>query len=166
MGYGGWMGVGILPLLWGHTNNNMIRATMAILAPTTCSLVMTSFFVAFYMLASLIWTVGGVMANPVFLLSSMGSVCIATISVAMYFALPLYMQGKTIVEEVEPSDNESEGSEEESQGSETSEEEDNRTVSDAESTDIEPVEPTAEPDNTWREQANFEGLRNAPELTA
>jgi hypothetical protein len=165
MGYGGWMGVGILPLLWRYTKNNVIRAAMAILSPAMCSLATTSIFVLFYMSAYFVLNVGKVMTSPVFLLSSMGTVCIAVISVAMYFALPLYMS-KT--EESQSESQDEEESQSESQDEEESQSEsdnshsgsqDDVSVSDAESTDI-------EPDNSWREEANFDGLRTAPELPA
>lgn len=156
MGYGGWMGVGILPLLWSNTENKGIRAILAILSPTVCSFVMTSLFVVFYMAAQFIWNVGAIMVNPVFLLSSMGAICIAVCSIGMYFALPYYMKPKDDKDSMD-SEHEHDGSEVDSQASEN--ESHASTELDAESTDI-------EPDNSWREQADFEGLRAAPELPA
>ncbi len=170
MGYGGWMGVGILPLLWSYTNTRATRVFMAVLSPVACSFIMTSLFTVFYLAAQFIWNVGAIMVNPVFLLSSMGAVCIVACSMGMYFAIPYYMRKKEESESDSEagsevcSESENEGtesseheSENETEGSEATESE--GTVSDAESTDI-------EPDNSWREQANFEALRTAPELPA
>ncbi len=175
MGYGGWMGVGIMPLIWSSTNNNVIRFILSFFSPAICSFAMTAFFLAFYMISMFIRSMGEIMTNPTFLVSSMGSVVISLTSLALYVALVRKKlidsnEKDTEGSEAEGSEGESsevessegESSEDEGEGSEASESE----SSEGESSDAEGTVPNTESTYTWREKANFAGLREAPELPA
>jgi hypothetical protein len=192
MGYGGWMGIGLLPIVWKYSNNFMLKAMISLLAPGICALTMAAFFTIFYTFAVVLRTISLIMLNPAFLVSSMGTITIVVVSLGIFGMLQYANKTAESAEDSEGSGEDSEGSGEDSDGSgedsegsgedsdgsgedsdgsgedsdgsgedsEGSEESDNShsgTVSDAESTDIE--------DNSWREEANFEGLRNAPVLS-
>jgi hypothetical protein len=180
MGYGGWMGIGLLPIVWKYSNNIMVKTMISLLSPGICALTMAAFFMIFYTFAVFLRTISLIMLNPAFLVSSMGTVSIVVVSLGMYRMLTYKKSESEVSEDSEGSEEsgedsegseesgeesedsegsgeDSEGSGEDSDGSEESDNSHSGTVSDAESTDIE--------DNSWRNEANFEGLRNAPVLS-
>jgi hypothetical protein len=201
IGYGGWAGVALIPLMMLYTDSFAVRAMSIVLAPCVGALVAVSTVTITYTVSLLAHSVLSVMINPAFMNTLCASIPLSTSAVSLYLVTN-YIRAQEMKDEKDKKDKNKEGAETDEENNETSEESDqsdqsdqesdqtdqesdqtdqsdqdnnteeddeeddeeteNKTVSDAESTDI--SEPDQEPDHAWRNEANFDGLRNAPPI--
>ncbi len=160
MGFGGWMGVGILPIIWSSTEHPVIRFVLSFLSPGVCAFVMTAVFLAFYGVSFFIRSMAEIMTHPTFLVSGMGTIVLAIISIAFYISIRMGNHLDVL-------ENSTNSVEQESSDSDTQEDNDSQEddSSHASSTDMDEdkddKEDVGNADNSWRSTANFEGLRNA-----
>lgn len=160
------MGVGILPIIWSSTEHPVIRFVLSFLSPGVCAFVMTAVFLAFYGVSFFIRSMAEIMTHPTFLVSGMGTIVLAIISIAFYISIRmgnhldvLENSSAAVKEEQEDSeDNEDYGSQEDSQDESDNSSHASSTDMDEDKDDKEDV---GNADNSWRSTANFEGLRNA-----
>ena len=218
LGYGGWLGVAMLPILWSIPVSKTVRAALSVLMLPLSALTLTAVFACFYVTSLFTYHMASVMISPQFLHSCIGIVCISIASLAFWIGsskrLDIRVQmeyeakkdeedGEETVGNEEDGDetvgneedgeetvgneedgDETVGSEEngeedgEEDGEETEEETEEETVGseeDGEASDDSHEETVGsdESDNshtnsandtTWRETANFEGLRTAAPL--
>ncbi len=85
IGYGGWLGMALMPVIWRLPIRGSVMIVLSCAAPPLCGIVMTGFFSAIYAAAYLIYTVSSIMVDPLFLKSCVGSCAIGLGSIALYF---------------------------------------------------------------------------------
>jgi hypothetical protein len=168
LGYGGWTGIALLPIVWSLSVSKSVRAILSILLIPTTALVVTASFGGFYLFANFVHAITSVMISAQFIHSSLAIVCVGVGSVGLFLAGTKRLEIQMVVEtevrdgndgnddgsQVDETTSEPVSSDEESDGSHTS--------ADDESTEEGSSE---EEDNTWRETANVDGLREAPPLS-
>jgi hypothetical protein len=177
IGYGGWMGVGILPVILVATDSNKMRAVLFFLAPPTCALLMTTAFSTLYGISKFFHFMSSIMISPFFLNSATGSAALSIILFScVFYGMDAFAphrvqkmveaekarEGESEEEsEEDVGSSESDGSEEASEGSEGSEEEPEEDVGSSE-------ESEEASDEDVRDAAialiNLDPLRNAPPL--
>ncbi len=175
IGYGGWAGIMISPLLMNATASNSTRCVMFFLSPPICAILMTAIIVTMYGFGVMIHTTFSVMIHPQFLHTLCSSITLM-VSALSASALLRYYTWKSLKDsssQNEENDTASEHTQTDASSTDISETEDedteNSQTSEAEDEDTEnsqtsEAEDEEEVDNSWRETANFEGLRNAPPL--
>ncbi len=178
LGYGGWMGVALLPVVWSLPVSKTVRTFASVLLVPTSAFVVTAAFSAFYMFSLFLYNMASIMISPTFLHSCLGIVCIGVGSVGMFVAsgrvgirIQVDKDAQESEGESEGSEGESEGSEGESEGSEGSQDESEGSQDESEESQEEShndsegsVEKEDGKDDSWRKEANFEGLRKADPL--
>ncbi len=185
LGYGGWLGVAMLPILWSIPVSKTVRAALSILMLPLSALTLTAVFACFYMTSLFTYHMASIMISPQFLHSCIGIVCLAIGSVAFWIGsskrLDIRVQMEYEAKKDEEDGEETVGSEEdgdETVGSDDDAEETDDGEQDGEEAvgseeDGEDTVGSEESDNshtnsandtTWRETANFEGLRTAAPL--
>jgi hypothetical protein len=177
MGYGGWLGVALLPVVWSlpAPASKGVKLLMSLLIPSMSAILLTGFFYSFYGIAYVTYTMSSIMIHPAFLKSCVGSVCIALSSIGLY----VVQHGKTVTvsdaEESEESEEDAEESEESEEDAEESEEEEEEAeyAEDSQDEDEEDEDAEANP-QIWRsapnnlppcDNVNTDPLRNAPPLS-
>lgn len=164
MGYGGWSGLMIAPILMTATESRPVRWVIFFLSPPVCALLMTAIVTAMYGFGYLMILTFSTMIHPQFLhiLCNSFALMISAISASTVLR---YNHIKTLNAKASETETETENASVSS----------DQTPRDVSSTDISEVEETensqtsdeeneVQVDNSWREKANFEGLRNAPPL--
>ena len=129
IGYGGWTGIGLLPMVWAYVPSLRVRMVLSALLPVLGAFVLTAFFSVAYIVSQLIYSVFAVMLEQEFLQScvmsvAMSVVCFAGTWVFMdLMGLPEKKEDavKPVLEESEESEGRSEESEDAEDGSEESE---------------------------------------------
>ncbi len=188
LGYGGWLGVAMLPILWSIPVSKTVRAALSILMLPLSALTLTAVFACFYVASLFTYHMASVMISPQFLQSCIGIVCIAIASVAFWIGsstrldIKIQMEranqedGEETVGSEEDDDTEEDGeetvgseedgedTEEETVGSEEDEDEDGEETVGSEESDNSHTNSSNDEDATWRDTANFEGLRTAAPL--
>jgi hypothetical protein len=186
IGYGGWLGMALMPVIWRLPIRGSVMIVLSCAAPPLCGIVMTGFFSAIYAAAYLIYTVSSIMVDPLFLKSCVGSCAIGLGSIALYFVtMPATFNLDKLVAENnaketqhdDESDDTSEGdsdnandefSEEASDdegdvgSDDANEEEEGSDVGSEVSASDNSA--SSSPSDTWRETADFDRLRAAPPL--
>jgi hypothetical protein len=173
LGYGGWTGIALLPIVWSLSVSRSMKAVLSVLLIPTTALVVTASFGGFYLFANFVHAIASVMISSAFIHSCLAIVCVGVGSVGMFLAGSKRLEIQMVVETVETtnSDAGSEtgddvGSDEESDESDeshTSADDDGSTEESTEE-DASSEDSTDSTDNTWRETANVEGLREAAPL--
>lgn len=174
LGYGGWLGASILPIVWSLPVSKTLRTILSILALPTCAMIMTGLFSAFYLGSLFTYHMSVVMISPQFLHSCIGMVCLSVGSIVFFLvgsnSLKICIHKAPEDDEVAETNDEADNTDNED--SETNDEnentdndnEDSESNNDTENTDDEAENTDNNDDNAWRETAHFEGLRSAAPL--
>lgn len=183
LGYGGWLGVSLLPLVWALPASKTLRTILSILALPTCAMIMTGVFSAVYIMSLFTYHMSIVMISPHFLHSCIGIVCLSVGSVGFYLAgnnIKILVnsvpdtEGSDVGDVGSESESESESEDAKSEDAESESAESAESESESESAESEDAESEdAESEGSedidtnkdaWRETANFEGVRTAAPL--
>ena len=203
MGYGGWTGLGLAPILMARAPHFSQKCMIFLLAPPVVAMLMTGIVSVSYLFGMFGHVVFSVMIDPKFINTACASIALCVTTVSGTFTLMEHWQNAKDVKQVEGSfeegseeqEQEESGSEDEESGSDEQEQEEsgsdeeeqeesgsdeeeqeeqeesgseqgdgNSTVSNASSVTISEEQKSDVVDNTWRNEANFDGLRNAPPL--
>ena len=164
MGYGGWLGVALLPHVWSlpAPASRGIKLLMTVLIPSVTATLLTGFFYAFYTVAYVTYYMSSIMIHPVFLRSCVGSVCLALGSIGFFLQNKPEKTESEKTEESEAEDSEVEESEE-TESEETEAEESEETETEETETETE-AETETETEVDESKKVNLEPLRNAPPL--
>jgi hypothetical protein len=87
IGYGGWMGIGMLPILLMATNSTKARVVLAGLSAPVGALLMTSLFGVMYLVAAFVHCVLSIMVSSVFLHSCCASIALTAVTVSLAMSL-------------------------------------------------------------------------------
>jgi hypothetical protein len=162
LGYGGWLGVALLPTVWSLPSpaSKSVKMMVSFLMPPMVAILITGFFYSVYGFAYITHTVSSAMINPVFLRSCIGMVCISLASVGLYMTQCVDRKTHINADTDEAEDATKDvGSSDDSEGEDTDEDaEGEEDVGDSESSDADNAIPA--PINV-----NTDILRNAPPLS-
>lgn len=84
LGYGGWLGVALLPMVWSMDGPKSIKTMITFLVPPAVAMLVTGFFYSVYGFAYVTNNVSSIMISPAFLKSSVAIVCMSLASIGLY----------------------------------------------------------------------------------
>ncbi len=174
IGYGGWTGIGLLPMVWAYVPSLRVRMVLSALLPVLGAFILTALFSVAYIVSQMIYSVFAVMLEQEFLQScvmsvAMSVVCFsATFSIMDLLGFPNKAEDavKPVASESESEEGSegSEGSEEGSEEGEEGSEEGEEAEEGDENASVASDTSCSSKSDTLKSEVNTNPLRNAPPL--